>query len=261
MSWAWGLEVVELAPRREGDPPMPPCKAILKARKCLCKGTTAFYFERPHKFEFKAGQFVNLTLLDGSETDLEGSTRGFSIASAPDEKDLMVAMRNRDTAFKRAIHQLRVGSPVLCQRPFGNFTLHRDTARPAVFVAGGIGITPFRSMISQANATRSSHRMFLFYANRRPEEAAFLDELRTFEEFNPHYKLIATITHPAEETPDWRGERGRFTANTLKKWLPDLGSSIFYLAGSAGGVTSMRLALNAAGVSDDEIRTEEFPGY
>jgi ferredoxin-NADP reductase len=183
----------------QGDPPMLPCKTILKARKCLCKGTTAFYFERPHNFEFKAGQFVNLTLLDVAETDLEGSTRSFSIASAPHEQDLMVAMRNRDTAFKRAIRQLPIGGPVLFQGSFGTFTLHRDTARPAVFLAGGIGVTPFRSMIWQAITTRSSHRMFLFYANRRPEEAAFLSELRTFEESSPDYKLIATMTHPAEE--------------------------------------------------------------
>jgi ferredoxin-NADP reductase len=240
---------------------MAPCKAILKARTRLCKGTTAFYFERPQNFEFKAGQFANLTLVDTVETDLEGSSRSLSIASAPHDKDLMVAMRNRDTAFKRAIHALPIGSPVLFQGPFGNFTLHGDTARPAVFLAGGIGITPFRSMLCQAITTRSPHLIFLFYANRRPEEAAFLEELRNFEAFNPRYKLIATITHPVKETPDWRGERGYFTANMLKKWVPDLRTPVFYLAGPAGGVTSMRLTLNAAGVSDDDIRTEEFPGY
>src|ERR1700719_131336 len=106
---------------------MAPCKAILKARTRLCKGTTAFYFERPQNFEFKAGQFANLTLVDTVETDLEGSSRSLSIASAPHDKDLMVAMRNRDTAFKRAIHALPIGSPVLFQGPFGNFTLHGDT--------------------------------------------------------------------------------------------------------------------------------------
>ncbi len=240
---------------------MAPCKAILKARKCLCKGTTGFYFEKPQNFEFRAGQFVNLTLLDTAKADLEGSTRSLSIASAPHEKDLMVAMRNRDTAFKRAIHGLSIGSPVLFQGPFGNFTLHRDTARPAVFLAGGIGITPFRSMLWQATTMRSPHRFFLFYANRRPEEAAFLEELRDLEQFNPRYTLITTITDPSDRTPDWRGERGYFTPQILKKWLPDLRTPVFYLAGPAGGVTSMRLTLNAAGVSDDEIRTEEFPGY
>src|SRR5580704_15000734 len=135
-----GLEVVELETITQGDPSMAPCKAILKARKCLCKGTTAFYFERPRNFEFRAGQFANLTLLDTVATDLEGSTRSLSIASAPHENDLMVAMRNRDTAFKRAIHALPIGSPILFQGPLGDFTLHRDTTRPAVFLAGGIGI-------------------------------------------------------------------------------------------------------------------------
>jgi len=240
---------------------MAPCKAILRARKCLCEGTTAFYFEKPHGFEFRAGQFVNLTLLDNAKTDLQGSTRSLSIANAPHEKDLMVAMRNRDTGFKRAIHALPIGSAVLFQGPFGNFTLHRDTARPAVLLAGGIGITPFRSMLWQAATMRSPHQIFLFYANRRPQEVAFLEELRDLEQSSPRYKLITTITHPSEATADWRGEQGYFTEKMLKKWLPDLRVPVFYLAGPAGGVTSMRLTLNAAGVSDDDIRAEEFPGY
>jgi ferredoxin-NADP reductase len=246
----------------QGDPPMAAYKAILKARRCLCKGTTAFYFERPQGFEFKAGQFANLTLLNPVETDLGGNTRTLSIASAPRDKDMMIAMRNRDTAFKRNIHALPIGSPVLFQGPFGDFTLHEDTARPAVFLAGGIGITPFHSMVREATLTQSKHRISLFYANRTPEEAAFLEELRDLEQFNPGYRLITTITHPyMERTPNWRHECGHFTTRMLKKWLPDLSTPIFYLAGPAGGVTSMRLTLNAAGVSDDEIRAEEFAGY
>jgi len=240
---------------------MAPCKTILKARKCLCEGTTAFYFDKPHGFEFRAGQFVNLTLLDNAKTDLQGSTRSLSIANAPHEKDLMVAMRNRDTGFKRAIHALPIGSAVLFQGPFGNFSLHRDTARPAVLLAGGIGITPFRSMLWHAATMRSPHQIFLFYENRRPQEVAFLEELRDLEQSSPRYKLITTITHPSEATADWRGEQGYFTEKMLKKWLPDLRVPVFYLAGPAGGVTSMRLTLNAAGVSDDDIRAEEFPGY
>ena len=239
---------------------MVPCKAILKARKCLCKGTTAFYFEKPHNFEFRAGQFANLTLLDTVATDLEGSTRSLSIASAPHENSLMIAMRNRDTAFKRAIHALPIGSPVLFQGPFGNFTLHGDTARPAVFLAGGIGITPFRSMLWQATIARSPLRIVLFYANRRPEEAAFLEELRAYEEINSNFKLVPTMTH-MEERLAWQGERGHFTAEILRKWLPDLRDPIFYLAGPATAVASMRLTLDAAGVLEDDIRTEEFPGY
>ena len=206
-----------------------------EAQKCLCNGTTAYYFEKPRDFEFKAGQFANLTLRDTVATDLEGSTRSLSIASAPHEKDLMVAMRNRDTAFKRAIHAFPIGSAVLFQGPFGIFTLHRNTGRPAVFLAGGIGITPFRSMLWQATTMRSPHRLFLFYANRRPEEAAFLEELRNVKDINPHCKLIATVTHPSEGTPDWRGESGHFTTQILKKWLPHLSTPVFYLAGPAGG--------------------------
>jgi len=241
---------------------MTPFKAILKARQCLCRETTALYFERPAGFEFKGGQFANLTLLDAIEADPGGSTRTLSIASAPHDKDLMFAMRNRDTAFKRNILALPIGSPVLFRGPFGNFTLHGNTARPAVFLAGGIGITPFHSMVREATGKHSQHKIFLFYANRTAEEAAFLEELRDLEKFNPDYKLITTITRPSlERAPDWRHESGHFTPRMLKKWLLDLRTPVFYVAGPAGAVASMRLTLNASGVSDDEIRTEEFGGY
>jgi ferredoxin-NADP reductase len=239
---------------------MPPCKAILKSRKRLCNGTTAFSFERPYNFDFKAGQFINLTLLDGVEADLAGSTRSLTIASGPREPDVMVAMRNRHTSFKTALQGLPLGSPVLFQGPFGNFTLDRDIARPAAFLAGGIGITPFRSMLWQATTARSPVRIVLFYANRRPEEAAFLEELRAYEEINPNFKLVATMTR-SEQRSDWQGEKGHFTTRILRKWLPDLRAPIFYLAGPAAAVTSMRLTLDAAGVSGNDIRTEEFPGY
>jgi ferredoxin-NADP reductase len=97
---------------------MPPYKVKLKAQKTLCAGTTAFYFEKPEEFEFEAGQFFNFTLLSPGETDLEGNTRALSIASAPHERNLMVAMRLRTTAFKRTLNSLPLGSELLLQGPF-----------------------------------------------------------------------------------------------------------------------------------------------
>jgi ferredoxin-NADP reductase len=240
---------------------MPPCKAILKDRKTLCKGTTALYFEKPDGFEFRAGQFANFTLLKSVATDPGGSTRSLSIASAPYEKGLLVAMRMRDTDFKGAVNTLPIGSPLLLQGPFGHFTLHKDSARPAVFLAGGIGVTPFRSIIRQATQARSPHRIFLFYSIRYPEEAAFLAELQAIEGFNPRYKLVPTLTHSVEKTLQWTGETGHITEQMLAKWLPNLRTPIFYVAGPPAMVAGIRLMLSSAEVCDDDIRAEEFAGY
>src|SRR6202166_539900 len=161
---------------------MPHSKAILKGRNSLCTGTTGLYFEKPDGFAFKPGQFANFTLDSPIATDAGGNTRTLSIASAPRENDLMVAMRMRDTGFKRAVSALPIGARFLLEGPYGNLILHRDIARPAVFLAGGIGITPFRSMIWHATEVGSAHSIALFYSIRRLEEAAFLKELREIQE-------------------------------------------------------------------------------
>ena len=237
------------------------CRAILKGRDSLCNGTTGLYFEKPDGFEFKPGQFANFTLDSAITTDAGGSTRSLSIASAPHEKDLMVAMRMRDTGFKRVASALPIGAPFLLEGPYGNLILHRDVARPAVFLAGGIGITPFRSMIRHAAEVGSAHGIFLFYSIRRLEEAAFLEELREIQELNLHFKFIPTITHHDGIPHDWRGELGHITEPMLTKWLPDFQVPIFYIAGPPGMVAGMRQILGEAGVSDDDIRAEEFAGY
>ena len=146
----------------------------LKHRREVAEGTTAFLFEKPDGLSFKAGQYLNFTLLDPPETDAEGNTRTFSIASAPDEEELMMATRMRDTAFKRVLKTMPLGAQVEIEGPYGNFTLHKNATRWYVFLTGGIGITPFRSIIRDAARKKLPHRLFLFYSNRRPEDGAFL---------------------------------------------------------------------------------------
>ena len=231
---------------------MPPYKVKLKAQKTLCAGTTAFYFEKPEEFEFEAGQFFNFTLLSPGETDLEGNTRALSIASAPHERNLMVAMRLRTTAFKRTLNSLPLGSELLLQGPFGWMTLPRNSTRPAVLLAGGIGITPFRSLVWNAAESLSPRRILLFYSVRVPEEAAFLEEL---------HKLICTVTQPQRTRMLWRGETGRISIQLLSKWIPDLSVPIYYIAGPPAMVNGVRQMLIGAGVAEEDIRAEEFYGY
>ncbi len=237
------------------------CTAILKRRDSLCDGTTGMYFEKPDAFKFKPGQFANFTLDLVRTTDAGGITRSLSIASAPYEKDLMVAMRMRDTGFKRIASALPIGAPFLVEGPYGNLILHKDVSRPAVFLAGGIGITPFRSMIRHATEVGSAHKIFLFYSIRRLEEAAFLDELREIQELNRGFKFIPTITHPDGIPRHWREELGHITESMLRSWIPDFQDPIFYIAGPPGMVAGMREMLLVGGVPDDNVRAEEFAGY
>ena len=184
---------------------MPSYKIRLNRREEIAEGTMAFYFEKPSGFAFQPGQFGNFSLLNPPETDDEGNLRSFSIASAPFEEGLMVATRLRDSAFKRVLKSVPLGTEVKLAAPFGSFTLHEDSRRPAVFLVGGIGITPFRSMILDAVHNQLPHQLALFYSNRRPEDAAFLDDLDQLSEKNSNFKLIATMTEIESPDETWQG--------------------------------------------------------
>ncbi|MDF1929995.1 FAD-dependent oxidoreductase [Legionella pneumophila] len=150
-------------------------------RQIVAEGTMAFIFEKPKDFTFKAGQFGDFTLLNPEETDEEGNTRAFSLTNPPYANDLMVATRMRDTAFKRVLKTLPIGTELKLDAPYGSFTLHNNKAIPAVFLTGGIGITPVRSIVTQATEDKLPHQIYLFYSNNRPEDTAFLEELKSLE--------------------------------------------------------------------------------
>jgi ferredoxin-NADP reductase len=236
-------------------------KTKLKSREEIAAGTMAFHLEKPEGFAFKAGQFGDYTLLAPSETDAEGNTRGFSLASTPYEEDLVFATRMRDTAFKRVLRTMKIGTEITLDAPYGSFTLHNNTRIPAVFLTGGIGVTPVRSIVLQAAHDNLPHKIFLFDSNRRPEDAPFLDELIAAQKENSNYKFVGTMTEMQKSDQKWNGETGYITKAMLVKYLGDLTLPIYYIAGPPAMVTAMRKTLNEAGVDDDNIRTEEFSGY
>lgn len=240
---------------------MPIYKTVLRSKEEIADGTMAFHFEKPGGFVFKAGQFGDFTLINPVETDAVGNTRGFSLASAPYEDTLMFATRMRDTAFKRVLKTMEIGTEVSLDAPFGSFTLHNNSRIPAVFLTGGIGVTPVRSIVLQAAHDNLPHKIALFYSNRRPEDAAFLDQLMEAQEKNPNYTFVGTMTEMEKSSQKWVGATGYITKPMLVKYVGDLTLPIYYIAGPAGMVTAMRKTLNEAGVDDDNIRTEEFSGY
>lgn len=233
----------------------------LMRRESVADGTMAFYFERPVGFQHQAGQSLTLTLLDPRETDSEGDSRTFTIASAPHEMDLMVATRMRDTAFKRVLKSAPLGMIVRIDGPDGVMVLHDGAQRPAACLAGGIGITPFLSMARHAAKQRLPLRLYLFYSNRRPEDAAFLDELQELERANPNYRLIATMTEPHKSSRPWSGEAGFIRRDMLERHLPDILAPIYYFAGPPAMTMAMHSMLVAIGVADTSMHSEEFYGY
>ena len=227
----------------------------------VAEGTIAFHFEKPTGFDFKPGQSADLTLPNPPETDAEGNVRTFSIASAPFEDQLMFATRMRDTAFKRSLKKMPLGTVVKMDSAMGSFTLHKNSAKPAVFLAGGIGVTPFSSIVRQADHDRAPHKLYLFYSNRRPEDAPFVEVLQNLEKTNPQFSFIATMTEMRRSKKTWNGETGRIDQEMLSKYLNELRGPIYYVAGPPALVSGMRKMLVASGVDEDDIRSDEFSGY
>jgi ferredoxin-NADP reductase len=223
----------------------------------IAEGTMAFHFEKPEGFTFRAGQFLDWTIANPAENDEEGAMRAFSITSAPFESDISFATRMRDTAFKR---NLKGGEKVemSIDGPIGSFVLHQNQARPAVFLIGGIGVTPVYSIIKDALKNSLPHTMYLFYSNRRQKDAAFLRELSELAKSNTNFIFVPTFT---EEEGEWNGEKGYITEVMVKKYIPDLLQAICYVSGPQTMVSAMRTLLTTLAVNEDDIRTEEFSGY
>lgn len=240
---------------------MPDYKVKLKCKHEIAVGTMAFHFEKPEGFIYKAGQFVDYTLINPAETDAEGNVRSFTLASAPYELDLVLATRMRDTAFKRVLKAMEPGTEITLEGPSGSFTLHDNASIPAVFLTGGIGVTPVRSILHQAVHDKLSHRILVFDSNRSPEDAAYLVELMEPCKKDPNYTFVGTMTEMEKSSREWHGETGLVTKAMLSKYVGDLMLPIYYIAGPPEMVAGMRKTLSQAGVKEDNIRTDEFEGY
>jgi ferredoxin-NADP reductase len=221
----------------------------LRSREDIAAGTVAFHFAKPVGFTFKAGQAVELLLPDPERGKDMG--HAFSLVSAPFEDELVIATRMRDSTYKRALGALAPGQGVRLDGPFGSLTLHKARGRPAVFVAGGIGITPFMSMLRQNAHDGGDRDVVLLYSNRGPGDAAFLAELQALARADRRFKLVSVMT----ET------EGVLDAARVRQAVGDLHAPIAYVAGPPAMVEAMRTALAQADIDEDDIRSEDFFGY
>jgi ferredoxin-NADP reductase len=248
--------------RSTRNPIMNTHTTTLEAREEIAQGTMAFRFHKPTGFEFVPGQAIDLVLSGPTAAADDPNVRhAFSIVSAPFEEQLVIATRMRDSVFKRALQSLPLGSPVMIDGPFGSLGLHNDRARAAVLLAGGIGITPFVSMLRQATHDGLAQRLILLYSNRRPEDAAYLGDLQRLEEQNPHLRLVATMTDMHLSSRPWPNQTGLITAELVASVVGDLPQPIFYVVGPPGMVEALSQTLHQGGVDGDDIRSETFYGY
>lgn len=226
-------------------------EVALLGREEVAEGTMAFRFAKPAGFAFKGGQAVSLALVH-PPAEPNSARRTFSLASAPFEDELVVATRMREgSAFKRALKVLPLGTPVRLTGPLGAMTLHEDRARAAVLIAGGIGITPFRSLLLQAEHEGLAHPLLLAYSNRQRGHAAFLAELEALQRRNARFRLLARMTDA----------EGFVDEAALAQFTRGAPAPIYYLAGPPAMVQAMKAILARIGAGAADVRSEEFYGY
>ena len=235
-------------------------QAKIKEKREVAKGTLLVTFDLlGREVDFEPGQYFFVTLPDLGYEDEKGLRRHITVVTSPNERGVLgLCTRLRDTAFKHTLAELDVGADVDVEEPKGKWVLPRETARPYVFIAGGIGITVFRCMLRYIAEEGLPHRVALFYSNRDRESTAFLDELAELERGNPNLRVVLTMT----EDPGWEGETRRIDAAVLRDHLDDdLDSFIYLIAGPPGMVDSMEEVLRAAAVPEEQVRPEKFSGY
>lgn len=235
-------------------------EARIKDKQKVAKGTLLVILDLlGEEIDFRPGQYFFVTLPDVGHHDERGLRRHISVVTSPGETGVLgFATRMRDSAFKRSLDELPLGALVEVEPPKGSFVLPDDTSRPLVFVAGGIGITVFRSMLGYIREERLPHRVTLVYSNRDRDSTAFLDELRELEQTLPHFRLVLTMT----QDPGWEGEQRKVDAQFFRDHLgEELNGYTFLVAGPPGMTEGVQQALAEAGVRDENVVAEGYSGY
>ncbi len=234
-------------------------QVILTDRKEIAQGTMAFWFRPERPLKFTAGQFADFTLADPPYTDAQGNDRSFSFASSPGDEHIMIATRMRESAFKKSLRTLPIGTGVDLMGPMGGFTLHKDASRPAVFLTGGIGITPVRSIVAHATEEQLAHRLTVFYSNKTRALTAFFEDFQEWSRVNSNLVFVPTLD--GEQPEDWPFELGVIDEAMLRRHIPDLQRPVYYVVGPPPMVAAMKTLLEKIGVDELQIRTEDFIGY
>jgi ferredoxin-NADP reductase/nitrite reductase/ring-hydroxylating ferredoxin subunit len=216
-------------------------------------------------FQYTAGQYAFLDI-GKVYNDPKGPVRHFTIASSPTEEFILISTRIRDSPYKKRLDSLQTGTEVKVRGPLGTFTLHEDYSKPAIFLSGGIGVTPFRSMIKYATDKNLPIRIIMFDSNRNEQNILFRTDFENCSKTNKNLRIIYTITDEQNMTVNkvWKGEKGKIDMAMLKRHLEpdDLENSIFYICGPPAMLKAMRELLEQnLQVIPERIKVEEFTGY
>lgn len=229
-------------------------KAVFREKKQEADNTYTFYFEPESPIDFVAGQFIELTL-EHEGADDRGASRWFTISNAPFKKYIAITTRlNEPTStFKQALFHLNHGDAVVVSEPMGDFVLPKDNAIPLIFVAVGIGITPFNSILSWTADSHEYRNIKLIYAVGSEDEIMFQD---TFDSTKVHTTII--VRNPSDE---WGGERGRITADHILKITEPENGTYIYVSGPELFVETLQEDLHQLGVPRQQIITDFFHNY
>jgi ferredoxin-NADP reductase/nitrite reductase/ring-hydroxylating ferredoxin subunit len=216
-------------------------------------------------FEYIAGQYAFLDIGNVYD-DPKGPVRHFTIASSPTEEFILISTRIRDSPYKKRLDSLQIGTEVKVRGPLGKFTLHEDYSKPAVFLSGRIGVTPFRSMIKYATDKKLPIRIIMFDSNRNEQNILFRTDFENCSKTNENIRIIYTITDEQNVTAnkEWSGEKGKIDMAMLKRHLEpdDLEKSIFYICGPPAMLKAMQEILEQnLRIPTERIKVEEFTGY
>ncbi len=227
-------------------------KAKLKNKQEVAKGTMLFEYDLlGEEVKFKPGQYFFVTLKEGLE-------HHFTIVNSPNQNDILShATRMRDTDFKNTLKNLEIGIEVEADRIGGEFVLPEDISKPLVFIALGIGITPFVSMTRFIKEENLDYKITLIYSDSDKESMAFLEELEHYSVGNPNFKIILTVT----KDEGWTGEKRHVDGNFLEDYLDDPKKPIYFISGPPKAVEGVKKALEEAQIAKENIRTEDFSGY
>lgn len=216
-----------------------------------------FYFRKPVGFRYAAGQYIKIKL-PIKTPDNRGNSRYFTLSSSPTEEFLKITTRILKSSFKTALSELSENTDVEMRGPWGDFVLDEADNRERIFLAGGIGLTPFHSMIKYVTDMNLNIKIKMIVSYKTETEILFMKELDEIQKNNKDIEIIVTISEPGEY---WKGEVGRISTQLLQKKLASLEGNVYYMSGPEKMVASLEKSLVSVGILKGDILTDEFPGY